>query len=152
MNSIMHLYNGTYSCFRFENSHPFDSPSGGSENGYEDDDQVPSMEEFQSIINDYLTNLSPKKRDKALVDQSKYMLIRQVLRDPRNTTISTAQFRFWVKKMFKLEKDSTEIVCHDDKPVATKEQIYTILVSAHRDAKHGGRDKTAALVTLCAFK
>ncbi|KAI8047239.1 uncharacterized protein B0P05DRAFT_576390 [Gilbertella persicaria] len=104
------------------------------------------MDEFRAIVEDYLNKLSPKKRDKALVDQHRYCLIQQVLRDPRNTAISTAQFRFWVKKMFQLQPGTTDLVCHDNKPVAMKEQIYDILVKAHREAHHGGRDKTSALV------
>ncbi|KAG0169912.1 hypothetical protein DFQ28_000908 [Apophysomyces sp. BC1034] len=112
-----------------------------------DQDQYPSYEAFDAIVQEYLTNLSSKKRDKALVDQHRYSLILQVLKDPRNTAISTAQFRFWVKKMFQLvQLDGMEIVCHDNKPVAMREQIYDILVRAHREAHHGGRDKTSALV------
>lgn len=109
-----------------------------------DKSQFPSANEFDRIVNDYLRNLSSKKRDKALVDHQRYQLILCVLKDPRNTSISTAQFRFWVKKMFQLvDKD---IVYHDNKPVAMREQIYSILVTAHRQAHHGGRDKTSALV------
>lgn len=109
--------------------------------------QFPSIEEFNAIVNDYLQNLSSKKRDKALVDNHRYSLILQVLKDPRNTAISTAQFRFWVKKMFRLSTtDHMELVCHDDKPVATREDIYDILITAHKEAHHGGRDKTSALV------
>ncbi|KAF7728784.1 hypothetical protein EC973_005622 [Apophysomyces ossiformis] len=112
-----------------------------------DQDQYPSYEAFDAIVQEYLMNLSSKKRDKALVDQHRYSLILQVLKDPRNTAISTAQFRFWVKKMFQLvQLDGMEIVCHDNKPVAMREQIYDILVRAHREAHHGGRDKTSALV------
>ncbi|KAI8981014.1 hypothetical protein BDB01DRAFT_724338, partial [Pilobolus umbonatus] len=113
----------------------------------QDYQQFPSFHEFDAIVNDYLQNLSSKKRDKALVDTGRYALILQVLKDPRNTAISTAQFRFWVKKMFKLViANNTEIVCHDDKPVATRESIYDILIYAHKEAHHGGRDKTSALV------
>ncbi|KAI9345431.1 hypothetical protein BD770DRAFT_302978, partial [Pilaira anomala] len=120
------------------------STSSSSQSKY---NQLPSIEEFNSIINDYLQNLSSKKRDKALVDNTRYHLILQVLRDPRNTSISTAQFRFWVKKMFKLIKSEfSEVVCHDDKPVAIRENIYQILALAHKEAHHGGRDKTSALV------
>lgn len=109
--------------------------------------QFPSTEEFEAIVNHYLQNLSSKKRDKALVDSHRYKLILQVLKDPRNTAISTAQFRFWVKKMFRLStSDYMEFVCHDDKPVATREDIYNILIIAHKEAHHGGRDKTSALV------
>lgn len=116
---------------------------------FNDNDQYPTYEDFQCIVQEYLDNLSPKKRDKALVDQHRYTLILQVLKDPRNTAISTAQFRFWVKKMFQLAPtDTLDIVCHDNKPVAMREQIYEILVRAHREAHHGGRDKTSALVSL----
>lgn len=111
---------------------------------YNDQDQYPSYEEFDAIVQDYLQNLSSKKRDKALIDQARYAMILQVLKDPRNTAVSTAQFRFWVKKMFQLTP--RQIVCHDGKPVAMREQIYGILVRAHREAHHGGRDKTSALV------
>ncbi|KAI8332937.1 hypothetical protein BC941DRAFT_330620, partial [Chlamydoabsidia padenii] len=113
---------------------------------FDDENQLPTPEEFKAIVDDYLNNLSPKKRDKALVDQHRYYLIQQVLRDPRNTAISTAQFRFWVKKMFQLQVGTVDIICHDNKPVAIKEHIYDILVRAHREAHHGGRDKTSALV------
>ncbi|KAI9274964.1 hypothetical protein EDC94DRAFT_509315 [Helicostylum pulchrum] len=110
-------------------------------------EQYPGLEEFNAIVNDYLQNLSSKKRDKALVDSTRYKLILQVLKDPRNTAISTAQFRFWVKKMFKLVTfEFEEFVCHDNKPVAIRENIYSILVIAHTEAHHGGRDKTSALV------
>jgi hypothetical protein len=112
--------------------------------------QFPSLDEFNNIILDYLHNLSSKKRDKALVDSYRYSLILQVLKDPRNTAISTAQFRFWVKKMFRLmtTADHMEYVCHDNKPVAIREDIYHILVIAHKEAHHGGRDKTSALVRI----
>ncbi|KAL0073495.1 hypothetical protein J3Q64DRAFT_1648662 [Phycomyces blakesleeanus] len=112
----------------------------------DNENQLPTLAEFLTIIDDYLNNLSPKKRDKALVDENRYFLIQQVLKDPRNTSISTAQFRFWVKKMFTVKKGTADTVCHDNKPVAIKENIYSILVKAHQDAHHGGRDKTSALV------
>ncbi|KAI7882723.1 hypothetical protein K492DRAFT_114768, partial [Lichtheimia hyalospora FSU 10163] len=117
-----------------------------SEDIFDDENQVPTPIQFNDIMEDYLNNLSPKKRDKALVDQERYQMIQQVLKDPRNTAISTAQFRFWVKKMFQLQPGTVDLVCHDSKPVAMREQIYSILVKAHREAHHGGRDKTSALV------
>ncbi|CAO3589832.1 unnamed protein product [Absidia cylindrospora] len=126
------------------NSGSGDGDGGGSP--FDDENQLPTPEEFRAIVDDYLNNLSPKKRDKALVDSHRYCLIQQVLRDPRNTAISTAQFRFWVKKMFQLQLGNIDIICHDNKPVAIKEHIYDILVRAHREAHHGGRDKTSALV------
>ncbi|KAG1072879.1 hypothetical protein G6F42_025865 [Rhizopus arrhizus] len=139
MNTAIPLYHHhPYSGYRFENTARFYSQSTPPEETFDDEDQIPSVDEFRAIIDDYLNNLSPKKRDKALVDQHRYCLIQQVLRDPRNTAISTAQFRFWVKKMFQLQPGTTDLVCHDNKPVAMKEQIYDILVKAHREAHHGG--------------
>jgi hypothetical protein len=80
-----------------------------------------------------------------------YDSILSVLRDPRNTALETAQFRFWTKKMFTLiVTDSGPIVVHENRPgpfcvrpldildirpdipwflVAVKEQIYDVLVS-----------------------
>ncbi|CAO3596364.1 unnamed protein product [Absidia cylindrospora] len=123
-----------------------------------DHDQYPLSHMFDSIVQDYLQKLSIKKRDKALINQERYVMILQVLKDPRNTSIGSAQFRFWVKKMFILsaktttgngqqnQPSSTLVVCHNGKPVAIQEQIYGILIQAHREAHHGGRDKTSALV------
>jgi hypothetical protein len=118
---------------------------------FDDNDQIPTVHQFEDIINSYLNTLSPKKRDKALVDQQRYAQIQHVLRDPRNTSISTAQFRFWVKKMFQFQIGTCDVVCHDNKPVATKEHIYDILVKAHREAHHGGRDKTSAIVRQASY-
>ncbi|KAI9281609.1 hypothetical protein BY458DRAFT_429917 [Sporodiniella umbellata] len=109
-----------------------------------DHGHYPSQSDFEEIVQDYLQNLSSKKRDKALINQERYEMVLKVLKDPRNTSLSTAQFRFWVKKMFQL--GSKHVVCHDGKPVATREEIYSILVRAHREAHHGGRDKTSTLV------
>jgi hypothetical protein len=153
MNSTISPYHHhPYASYRFENTPRYYAQSAPPlEDTFDDEDQIPSVEEFRAIIDDYLNNLSPKKRDKALVDQHRYLLIQQVLRDPRNTAISTAQFRFWVKKMFQLQPGTADLVCHDNKPVAMKEQIYDILVKAHREAHHGGRDKTSALVKNSLF-
>ncbi|KAF9433073.1 hypothetical protein BGZ76_009911 [Entomortierella beljakovae] len=106
-----------------------------------------SEEEFLGIAEDYLLSLSPKKREKALLTNSMYQKILMVLLQPKNTQISTAQFRFWAKKMFTLSTTETHhIVCHDGKPVATKECLYDVLVYCHRKSSHGGRDKTSAEV------
>ncbi|ORZ14154.1 hypothetical protein BCR42DRAFT_439081 [Absidia repens] len=109
-----------------EDSNSGSGDGDGSGSPFDDENQLPTPEEFRAIVDDYLNNL--------------------ILRDPRNTAISTAQFRFWVKKMFQLQLGNMDIICHDNKPVAIKEHIYDILVRAHREAHHGGRDKTSALV------
>lgn len=151
-----HRYNvfehGRYFSTTIPQQHqqPMTTTTTTSEDIFDDENQVPTPALFSDIVEDYLNNLSPKKRDKALVDQERYQMIQQVLKDPRNTAISTAQFRFWVKKMFQLVALPTgqDIVCHDSKPVAMREDIYGILVRAHKQANHGGRDKTSAIVSF----
>ncbi|KAF9977507.1 hypothetical protein BGZ73_005778 [Actinomortierella ambigua] len=106
-----------------------------------------SEREFLQLIDDYLLSLSPKKREKALLSNAMYQKILMVLLQPKNTQVSTAQFRFWAKKMFTLSTTPTHhIVCHGGKPVATKECLYDVLVYCHRKSAHGGRDKTSAEV------
>ncbi|ORZ23524.1 hypothetical protein BCR42DRAFT_319196, partial [Absidia repens] len=116
--------------------------------GISENNQYPSSQDFDDIVQNYLDKLSFKKRDKALIDRQRYELILQVLQEPKNTSVSTAQFRFWVKKMFQLVPlhNGRLVVCHDNKPVAMREQIYHILIWAHRQSHHGGRDKTSTLV------
>ncbi|KAI7819022.1 hypothetical protein BC939DRAFT_400851, partial [Gamsiella multidivaricata] len=104
-----------------------------------------SEEEFSMLAEEYLLSLSPKKREKALLTNSMYQQILMVLLQPKNTQVSTAQFRFWAKKMFTLSTVETHhIVCHGGKPVATKECLYDVLIYCHRKSSHGGRDKTSA--------
>jgi len=108
-----------------------------------------SEEEFLMLAEDYLLSLSPKKREKALLSNAMYQKILMVLLQPKNTQVSTAQFRFWAKKMFTLSTTETHhIVCHGGKPVATKECLYDVLVYCHRKSSHGGRDKTSAEVRM----
>ena len=111
-------------------------------------DGFPTPPQFEELLNEYILSLSTKKRDKALIPQKRYDNIFMVLRDPKCTTIESAQFRFWAKKMFKLVVDDKGqgIVCHEGKPVAVREQLYDVLISAHGQASHGGRDKTSAQV------
>ncbi|KAF9096361.1 hypothetical protein BGX23_011540 [Mortierella sp. AD031] len=102
-------------------------------------------EEFLMPADDYLLSLSPKKREKVLLSNAMYQKILMVLLQPKNTQVSTAQFRFWAKKMFTLSTTETHhIVCHNGKPIATKECLYDVLVYCHCKSSHGGRDKTSA--------
>ena len=113
------------------------------------DPMFPSPHKFNLMVLDYLRNLSPKKREKALLTQKMYDAVLAVLRDPKDTSTKTAQFRFWAKKMFNLTQYGVDVViCHDLKPVAVKEQIYEVLCHCHGQAGHGGRDKTSAQVGL----
>lgn len=118
--------------------------------------QLPSLDEFQYLLNDYINSLSPKKQDKALIPLRRYDNIRAVLQDPKCTTIESAQFRFWSKKMFKLQNIQgvdrngnsrmMATVTHEDRPVAVREDLYIVLTNAHIQAQHGGRDKTSSQV------
>ncbi|KAH0610863.1 uncharacterized protein H6S33_011290 [Morchella sextelata] len=130
-------------------------PTPTSELGNQFDEQPQNMEgfptaaEFENLLNEYILSLSPKKRDKALIPQKRYENIRAVLRDPKCTTIESAQFRFWAKKMFRLvqqEDGYNDVVCHEGKPVAVREDLYHVLTTSHGQAQHGGRDKTSAQV------
>jgi len=128
------------------------SPTSEMGNAFEDTptslEGFPTQAEFENLLNEYILSLSPKKRDKALIPQKRYDNILAVLRDPKCTTIESAQFRFWAKKMFRLvpDDDNVGVVCHEGKPVAVREQLYHVLTSSHGQAQHGGRDKTSAQV------
>ncbi|EEH16898.2 hypothetical protein PABG_06985 [Paracoccidioides brasiliensis Pb03] len=112
----------------------------------------PDVGEFDQLVASYVQDLSVKKQDKALIHSSRARNIRTVLIDPKNTAIESAQFRFWVKKMFKLEQNDNRayelkrLICHEGKPVAIREKLFKILTKAHQQCQHGGRDKTSAQV------
>jgi len=108
---------------------------------------IPTVTQFEGIIHSYIVSLSPKKRDKALISQKRYNNIMAVLKDPKCTTIESAQFRFWAKKMFKLSTlEGQSVVLHERKPVGVRESLYEILITAHMHCRHGGRDKTSGEV------
>ncbi|PGH00611.1 hypothetical protein GX51_05710 [Blastomyces parvus] len=112
----------------------------------------PDVVEFDQLVANYVQDLSVKKQDKALIHSRRARNIRTVLIDPKNTGVESAQFRFWVKKMFKLEPndgrtpESKRLICHEGKPVAIREKLFKILTRAHQQCQHGGRDKTSAQV------
>ncbi|EED15071.1 conserved hypothetical protein [Talaromyces stipitatus ATCC 10500] len=112
----------------------------------------PQVEDFDKLMENYVNELSVKKQDKALINAKRAHQIRIVLTDPKDTTVGSAQFRFWVKKMFKLEPADSRIpmnrkwICHEGKPVAIREKLFKILTRAHQQCQHGGRDKTSGQV------
>ncbi|ETN42444.1 uncharacterized protein HMPREF1541_01599 [Cyphellophora europaea CBS 101466] len=125
----------------------------------------PVVKEFDEVLNEYVRGLSPKKQDKALIGARRARNIRTVLMDKKTTTVESAQFRFWVKKMFSLKQigsggpvcippslsgclltSTQKSICHDQKPVAVREKLFKILTHAHKSCQHGGRDKTSAKV------
>ncbi|KAJ5775967.1 uncharacterized protein N7511_000978 [Penicillium nucicola] len=115
-------------------------------------DGFPDVKEFDQLMQNYVNDLSVKKQDKALIHAKRARNIRTVLIDPKDTAVESAQFRFWVKKMFKLQAmgtgtpDCRKMICHEGKPVAIREKLFKILTKAHQQCQHGGRDKTSAQV------
>ena len=119
----------------------------------------PTYEQYQRIEDEYLSSLSERKQPKALITQALFDRIFAVLQNGSEDRSSTAQFRFWVRKMFVLAYSQTHsndnagetpelVVLHDKRPVAIKEQLYEVLCYCHAVARHGGRDKTCATLRL----
>jgi hypothetical protein len=122
----------------------------------------PTYEQYQRIEEEYLSSLSERKQPKALISQSLFDKIYAVLQNGSEDRASTAQFRFWVRKMFVLaypqtffnhntttsSQPSEPVVLHDKRPVAIKERLYEVLCYCHAMARHGGRDKTCATLRL----
>ncbi|KAF7970338.1 hypothetical protein HWV62_24298 [Athelia sp. TMB] len=123
----------------------------------------PTYAQYKAIESKYLSSLAATKKPKALISQDTFDSIWDLLNDLSLTHIRTAQFRFWVRKMFTLStpwqlgmikpEDSTNpvfmnalVVTHRGRPVAVQEQLYDILVFCHARSDHGGRDKTCAIV------
>ncbi len=135
------------------NSVPDDGPRGIA--GF------PTYEQYKRIEDEYLSSLSERKQPKALISQVLFDKVFAVLQNGSEDRGSTAQFRFWVRKMFVLAYPQTSfnhnagqtpelepVVLHDKRPVAIKEQIYEVLCYCHAVARHGGRDKTCATLRL----
>ena len=119
----------------------------------------PSYEQYQRIEGEYLSSLSERKQPKALISQALFDKVLAVLQNGSEDRASTAQFRFWVRKMFVLIYPQTSfnpsagqttepVVLHDKRPVAIKEKLYEVLCYCHAAARHGGRDKTCATLRL----
>ena len=119
----------------------------------------PTYDQYQRIEGEYLSSLSERKQPKALISQELFNKIFAVLQNGSEDRGSTAQFRFWVRKMFVLAYPQTSfnrntgqtpepVVLHDKRPVAIKEQLYEVLCYCHAVARHGGRDKTCATLRL----
>ncbi len=109
----------------------------------------PSRAVFENILYTYQSNLSDRKRNKALISRAAYAEIQATLVEIKESRCrrGTAQFRFWVKKMFGLiEFYGNDVVGHQGKPVAIREDIYDILVHCHDQCDHGGRDRTVEVV------
>lgn len=108
----------------------------------------PTPHDVAVIVYEYIKSLTPKKREKVLFSHAMYLHITAVLRDPNDNTTKTANFRNWVRRTFTIQLfDHDEVLCHEHKPVAVREQVYEVLCHCHHQAGHGGRDKTSAQVS-----
>ncbi|KAH8077413.1 hypothetical protein BXZ70DRAFT_902332, partial [Cristinia sonorae] len=115
---------------------------------------LPSQDSYAQIEQEYLSSLSVRKQEKALLNQHMFDLIWDVLHDPESCKVGTPQFRWWVRKMFALahtypdgpDGDLKPVVMHEDRPVVVREQIYDVLSYCHLLSNHSGRDRTTAVV------
>ncbi|PGG96298.1 hypothetical protein AJ80_09846 [Polytolypa hystricis UAMH7299] len=110
----------------------------------------PNVEDFEKVVNSFLNALSIYKKDKALITSRRARDVKMVLLHPKDVSFQSANFRFWVRKMFTLEPnkrpESEWVICHKGKPVAIREKFFKILTRAHHQCDHGGRDKTSVCV------
>ncbi|KAF8630728.1 hypothetical protein AX15_002749 [Amanita polypyramis BW_CC] len=125
----------------------------------EDRPGFPTYTQYRTIEASYIKSLSPRRQPKALISQALFDRIWDVLTKSLECNES-AQFRYWVRKMFKLgnvdemdvdpdyiPSDSPQIVLiHDGLLVAVQEKLYSLLCHFHGKADHGGRDKTCSSV------
>ena len=119
----------------------------------------PTYAQYKQVENAYIRSLTPRRQSKALISQSMFDRIWDVLKYPERQG-ETAQFRFWVRKMFTLSKthrntlsvdvnddeSPQEVLLHDNLLVAVQEQLYDLLCYCHGMTSHGGRDKTCSLI------
>ncbi|KAF8904715.1 hypothetical protein CPB84DRAFT_1772641 [Gymnopilus junonius] len=109
----------------------------------------PTYDQYKRVEASYLQSLTPRRQGKALISQSMFDRIWDVLHEPE-TPGETAQFRFWARKMFTVSKTHhdlpQEVLLHDGLLVAIQEQLYDLLCYCHGSTGHGGRDKTCALI------
>ena len=125
----------------------------------EDFSGFPTYAQYKEIENAYIQFLTPRRQSKALISQSMFDRIWDVLHYPERQG-ETAQFRFWARKMFTLSKTHRntlgvvangdevpqEVLLHDNLLVAVQEQLYDLLCYCHGMTGHGGRDKTCSLI------
>lgn len=119
----------------------------------------PTYAQYKQVENAYIQSLTPRRQSKALISQSMFDRIWDVLHQPERQG-ETAQFRFWARKMFTLSKTHRntlgvvangdevpqEVLLHDNLLVAVQEQLYDLLCYCHGMTGHGGRDKTCSLI------
>ncbi|TFK69173.1 hypothetical protein BDN72DRAFT_768304, partial [Pluteus cervinus] len=127
----------------------------------EDQPGCPTYAQFKMVEASYLTSLTPKRQGKALISQSMFDRIWDVLTQTSgDISHETPQFRFWARRMFTIVRTDDpilqnsglsqgpvrEVLLHDGLLVAIQEQLYELLCHCHGYTNHGGRDKTCALI------
>ena len=126
----------------------------------------PTYAQYKQVENAYIQSpsLTPRRQSKALIDLSvMFDRIWDVLKHPERRG-ETAQFRFWVRKMFTLSKTHRNtlgivvnddevpqevlLLVHDNLLVAVQEYLYDLLCQwyCHEMSAHGGRDKICSLI------
>lgn len=119
-------------------------------NVVKDNPGFPTHEQYKQAESIYLNSLSPRRQDKALINQATFDRIWDVLNQP-DTPKESAQFRFWARRMFNLSQPGASasggiVLLHNNLPVAIQEQLYDLLCYCHGSVGHGGRDKTCLAV------
>jgi hypothetical protein len=116
---------------------------------------MPTLEQFMIELEAYHQALNPRKRDKAIMEQAEKDSATELLVNPKTHPVRNAQWRWWVKKFFKIytfPDGYTELVAAGTgATVAVKHQMYEILCGCHMQCAHGGRDKTAGRVSSQSY-
>ncbi|CAG8627382.1 10211_t:CDS:2, partial [Scutellospora calospora] len=90
-----------------------------------------SRSTVEQILEDYVNSLLVAKHKKALINHELLNKIKNVLMDPKNTSLYNKNMRVWAKKRFQLEEivsgDYRVIVKATNNPVLITENKYEIL-------------------------
>jgi hypothetical protein len=103
----------------------------------------------QMIILDHLSKLPIRKAEKMLFSDSMFRCIRHVLTHPKDDRLKTPAFREWCHSNFYVEGlGGVALICNkgDKRPLASRDQVHSLLCHAHIEADHGGRDRTSSEV------
>jgi Integrase zinc binding domain len=106
-----------------------------------------SKNTFNGIIESYISGLPVLKQEKALINLELSNKIKEILLNPKDSTIYDKLTREWSKKKFRLEEitpgDYRVIVKSNNKPVLVVENMYEILCRTHAEiTQHGGQKQT----------
>jgi hypothetical protein len=108
------------------------------------------------IVYGFISNISPQKHFKALINLELATHIREALERNPHDPYYPPTFRKWSYEQFKLADDpkgdqmdgmNGKYLIHQHRRVAIVEQFYDLLTAAHTATRHGGRDKCMAVVS-----